>query len=68
VYFILCYRVITPPDLGLKTNFSFPRTIYHPEYAIFQGGVIKQHVSSIEYQRLMKKPVLFNLDQKVSIF
>jgi hypothetical protein len=32
--------LINPPALWLKTNFCFRRTIYHPEYAIFQGGVI----------------------------
>jgi hypothetical protein len=33
------------PDLWLKTNFSFRRTIYHPEYAIVQGGVIRRRGS-----------------------
>jgi len=26
---------------GPKTIFSFERNIYHPEYAIFQGGLIR---------------------------
>jgi len=26
---------------GHKTIFNFERNIYHPEYAIFQGGVIR---------------------------
>jgi len=37
--------LINPPDLWLKTNFGFRRTIDHPEYAIFQGGVIRRRGS-----------------------
>ena len=34
--------LINPPDLWLKNKLHFSRTIYHPEYAIFQGGVIRR--------------------------
>ena len=33
-------RVINPPDFELKNNFQFWKTIYHPGYAIYQGGLI----------------------------
>jgi hypothetical protein len=38
---------VHPPGQGSKTIFSFERNIYHPEYAIFQGGLINESTNKL---------------------